>query len=109
MQKAKKERRISNRKQLNGLLPGKIIVAHDQSVFNCKPVDVSVNGLGVVADRELDAGSKLILEMKDGKIELQVAWTQRDFGKSDLFRYGLVAIDAPSNLETIFENSGCLK
>jgi hypothetical protein len=42
-------------------------------------------------------------------VRLQVAWCQRDFGKHDMFRYGLVTVDPEINLELAFISTGCLR
>jgi hypothetical protein len=108
MENAKKERRISDRKQMVGLLPGKITILPEGKLFNCKPVDVSFHGLGVVADSELDINTRLSLDLTESTVELKIAWIRPDFNKHDLYRYGLTAIDPNINLEAIFEKTGCL-
>lgn len=102
-----KERRLSNRKKLTGLLPGRILDPCNKNI-NCKPVDVSSHGLGFISDTEINAGSRLKLVMKDREIELLVTWGQPDFGKRDKFRYGTVVIDRSIDLEKVFTETGCL-
>jgi len=105
---APKERRLGNRKKLTGLLPGRLQTSDGRDV-NCKPVDISPNGIGLVLNIEFDAGDHFNLVMKDKTIELEVAWVQPDFGKQDLFRYGLATIDQDIDLKKIFLEAGCLK
>jgi hypothetical protein len=102
-----KERRLGSRKKLTGLLPGRLQTTNGVDI-ECKPVDISPTGLGLILNVEYDAGTKLQLVMKDKNIELKVAWVQRDFGKKDLFRYGLITADQQFDLESLFEKSGCL-
>lgn len=105
-----KEKRLSDRRKLTGLLPGRLLIAGDrrQDVF-CRPVDVSANGVGIVLAREIAAGTDMVLMLPDREVSLRVAWGQPDFGKQDMFRYGLATLDAEDNLEEIFVAAGCLK
>jgi hypothetical protein len=103
-----KERRINDRLKLTGLMPGRMFLATGEEL-SCRPVDVSASGLGILISKEIDPGTQVTLVIKNEKIELLVAWVQRDFGKQDMFRYGLVTLDANKNMESIFKNCGCLK
>ncbi|MEZ4742986.1 MAG: PilZ domain-containing protein [Bdellovibrionota bacterium] len=103
----KKERRLSNRKKLTGLLPGRLTDKTGQDIA-CRPVDVSQHGLGIVANSEYDAGDRFQLVTKEHTVELEVVWVQTDFGKKDLFRHGLATIDQETDLEELFLKSGCL-
>ena len=102
------EKRLSERRRLTGLIPGKMITAHDKSI-DCKPVDISEHGLGVISDTELAVGSVITLETHDNSIRLEVIWQQPDFSKRDLHRYGLVTKDQKANLLEIFSEAGCLR
>jgi hypothetical protein len=104
-----KERRIADRRQLTGLFPGKLLRAVDQREVMGKPVDVSRSGLGVLSAEQMDPGTELFLEIQGQRIALQIAWGQKDFGKRDLFRYGLVTVNPDDNLELLFLRTGCLK
>jgi hypothetical protein len=57
----------------------------------------------------MDPGTGLFLEIQGQRIALQIAWGQKDFGKRDLFRYGLVTVNPDDNLELLFLRTGCLK
>ncbi len=106
-----KERRLADRRRLTGLLPGRLVLETRQEIV-CRPVDVSVNGLGIVVHdlrKQIEPGTVLFLLTKDGTTKLSVAWGQPDFGKQDLFRYGLVTTDPADNLEQMFLDSGCLR
>jgi hypothetical protein len=104
-----KERRLADRKRLTGLLPGRLLLSATRAEIVCRPVDVSANGLGIVIDKEIDPGTELELHLKSGTVRLQVAWAQPDFGKQNMFRYGLVTLDPSQNLEAIFVDTGCLR
>jgi hypothetical protein len=104
----RKERRISDRKALSGLLPGRLQTAQGVDLV-CKPVDVSPHGIGILIDKEFDVGTKLKLVMKAKTIDFQVMWAKRDFHKDELFRYGLTTADININVESIFLEAGCLK
>jgi hypothetical protein len=104
-----KEKRISSRRKLTGLLPGKIVFPNAKGPVTCRATNVSAHGLGVVANVEIALGSKAFLETDQRIIDLEVIWIAPDFGKQDMFRYGLVTIDQDVNIEELFIRSGCLK
>lgn len=107
-----KERRLADRRRLTGLLPGKMVFESGRQEIICRPVDVSANGMGIVVQnlrKEIEPGTVLLLMTKDGALRLSVAWGQPDFGKQDLFRYGLVTMDPADNLEQMFIDTGCLR
>ena len=104
-----KERRMSNRRRLTGLMPGRLILAAGRVDLLGKPVDVSANGMGIVIAKEIAPGTEILLIMPDRQVALTIAWGQPDFGKQDMFRYGLVTLDQGDNLEEIFVASGCLR
>jgi hypothetical protein len=101
------ERRFKTRKKLSGLLPGKIFFGNRE--LRVKPVDLGADGLGVITDIQLKQGDRLHMETAQGKIQLEVMWVKQDFGKLDLFRFGLVTLNPQDNLTEIFEKAGCLK
>jgi hypothetical protein len=104
-----KDRRIGDRRKLTGLMPGRMFLSESGDELTCRPVDVSNFGLGVLIAKEIEPGKNLTMLLKDQKIEFQVTWVQPDFGKQDMFRYGLVAVDAEQNIEQVFIDHGCLK
>lgn len=104
-----KERRISERRKLTGLLPGRLIIENTSQELECRPVDISVNGLGIVARKELDPGTTLLLVIQDRSIPLMIAWGQPDFGKQDMMRYGLVTLEPTDDLLATFISTGCLR
>lgn len=103
------EKRLSQRKKLTGLLPGRLSLLGNKALISCRPVDISRHGLGILTSERITVGTKLILKLPDQEIQLEVQWGQPDFGKKDLFRYGLVTNDQGFNLEDLFEKAGCLK
>lgn len=104
-----KERRLADRRRLTGLLPGRLMITESKVELVCKPLDVSANGLGIVLNKEIEPGTDVDLVTKTGIVQLQVAWVQPDFGKQDMFRYGLVTKDPALNLEDLFIAAGCLR
>jgi hypothetical protein len=104
-----KERRLADRRRLTGLLPGRLIVVEGARELVARPVDVSRNGMGVVAALELAPGTRLALDLKDRAVMLEVAWVQPDFGKQDMFRLGLVTINEGDDVEDVFVKSGCMR
>lgn len=103
------ERRGSPRKKLTGLFPGKLSLKSSGDNLQAKPMDISSHGLGIVSTEPLAKGDIVVLKTHSHTIEFKVAWKKRDFEKSDLFRYGLDAIDTSLDLEEIFHAAGCLK
>jgi hypothetical protein len=104
-----KDRRLADRRRLTGLLPGRLVVVEGARELIARPVDVSRNGLGVVANAELAPGTRLALDLKDRAIMLEVAWVQPDFGKQDMFRFGLVTLSEADDVEDVFVRSGCMR
>lgn len=102
------EKRLSERRRLTGLMPGKV-VSSQEKLIDCRPVDISEHGLGIISNTELSVGSIIILETHDNAIRLEVIWQQPDFSKRDLHRYGLVTKDQKANLLKIFSEAGCLR
>jgi hypothetical protein len=108
-----KERRLSERSQLSGLLPGRLTIENLKPNIICRAVDVSTHGLGIVIQAIIkeDMTAKLECNVK-GKIQvvdMKVAWAKPDFGKQDLYRGGLVTLDPNVDLESIFLITGCIK
>lgn len=102
-----KERRMSERKRLTGLMPGRFQV--EGKDVSARPVDISEHGLGILIDREFKEGTTATLLLKDSSVAFEVMWVQQDFGKHDLWRYGLVCKDQKLNLISLFADTGCLK
>lgn len=104
-----KERRLSTRKKLTGLLPGKIYNNRTEEQVDCRPVDISKDGVGVLSEDALKIDDVLSLKLSDRDITLKVMWKKQDYGKQNLQRYGLVTSDSSIDLEEIFAQAGCLK
>lgn len=102
------EKRFHQRKRLTGLLPG-AITRSDDTKLNCKPIDIAELGLGIVSADLLEVGEILLLKTKSSSVQLEVVWAKKDFGKHDLYRYGLVSTDPTQRLTDLFEAAGCLK
>lgn len=103
-----KERRLSVRKQLKGILPGKLVNSSGKNL-NVEPVDVSEHGLGIVTQSRLKEGEEIYLIInQEQKIRLKVVWSSADFNKNDLTRYGLEC-SKDINLEEIFTEYMCFK
>jgi hypothetical protein len=103
-----KERRLTQRRRLTGLLPGRLINVGTGQDLAVKPVDVSRNGLGIIVSQELELETEVRLQIQDRHVSMKVAWGQPDFSKSDRFRYGLIAISPEDDIEEEFIQSGCL-
>lgn len=104
-----KDRRINNRKKLTGMMPGRLVIDDTKEELTCRPVDVSNSGVGILIPKEIEKGKSITLYLHDRSISFKVAWVQRDFGKQDIFRYGLAATDLSLDIESIFIAYGCLK
>lgn len=104
-----KEKRFSPRRKLTGLLPGRLIETESGNELRCSLVDVSQHGLGLKTKEEIRPGTTIILRMERQEIRLKVAWVQRDFGKQDLFRVGLLSCDPEVSVDDVFAEEGCLE
>ena len=105
-----KERRLSSRRILTGLLPAPLVLRDEpEQKFNCKPVDISSEGLGVLADIVLPVGTELLLKLPEEDVVMKIIWKKQDFSKKELFRYGLITASAEQDIEQIFEANGCFK
>ena len=102
-----KEQRLAERKRLTGLMPGKFQIEGKE--VSARPVDISSHGLGILVAKEFKLGAKAVLVLKDVHIEFELIWGQPDFGKHDLWRYGLSLTDQNLDLEKLFLETGCLK
>lgn len=102
------DKRFTQRKQLTGLLPAPLIT-ESGDILDCKPVDISENGLGILSSVVLEIGDKLTLRLSSQPVEFTVAWGKRDFAKNQLYRYGLITESETVSVEDIFEKANCLK
>lgn len=113
------ERRVGERKSLTGLMPGKLFLTRNSSAISkyeiksgeidCKAVDISEQGLGIVSSLQLTPGTQITLRTHDQELSLRVSWAKPDFGKRDLYRYGLSVENSDVNLEQIFIDTGCIR
>ena len=81
------EKRFAPRKTLTGLLPGSLLDHRGRK--SVPSVDLSSDGLGIVTDARLELGQTVYLRTHNQHIELDLVWSKPDFGKKNLFRYGL--------------------
>ncbi len=102
------EQRRMQRRHVTTLLPGTLLDA-EQRVLQCKPVDISPEGLSILSGAVLPVGTALELKTHNASIAFEVIWQKPDFGKKGLVRYGLKACDPAVDLETLFRDAGCLK
>lgn len=108
-----KEKRLSDRNKLSGLLPGRLTIENIKPNTICRPIDVSKHGLGIIIQAMVKEGMNATLEYiskgESNIVRLEVVWAKPDFGKQDLYRAGLATIDQNVDLEQIFLQTGCLK
>lgn len=104
---AKNEKRSSRRVMLR-ILPGAVIDSNN-SVIQCRPVDLSSEGLSILSETSLDVGATVSLRTHNATIALEIVWRRADFGKQGLVRYGLKSKDSTVDLEKLFRETGCLK
>ena len=102
-----KERRQSERKRLTGLMPGHFQINGKE--VSARPIDVSRHGLGVIIAHEYPVGTKATLTVGDLIVAMEFLWGEPDFGKHDMWRYGLVCADPKVDLQQEFLEAGCLK
>lgn len=106
---AHEDRRKKRRVRFTGLLPGIFRHRSSGSVFSCRPVDVSEIGLGVLSSHGLEIGDEVVIESRNEEILLVVQWKKQDFGKHDLWRYGLAVHDRSIDLVEVFSSTGCIR
>jgi hypothetical protein len=102
-----KERRTSERKRLTGLMPGRFQINGKE--VSARPVDISEHGMGVIIAHEYPVGTKATLAIGNRIVALEFLWGEPDFGKHDMWRYGLVCSESSVDLEAAFSDAGCLK
>jgi hypothetical protein len=102
-----KERRTSERKRLTGLMPGRLQINGKE--VSARPVDISSSGIGIITAAEFTVGAVATLAIGSELIPMEVKWGEQDFGKRDMWRYGLVCTNPKINLEEEFQEAGCLK
>lgn len=102
--------RISKRKQLSGLLPGRLQLVGSPRYITARAVDVTSQGMGILSQDYLRTGDHLILTTKDHSVHLRVLYKKRDYLKSNRHRYGIVIADDHQSYDliTIFVDAGCL-
>ncbi len=103
------ERRNASRKKLSGLLPARLSVESTMVDISCKPVDVSDHGLGIITETHLAIGTLVVLHLPGSPLILEVKWSEQDFGRRDLKRYGLELKSGGESIARKFEEAGCLK
>ncbi len=104
-----KNRRVQDRLRLTGLMPGRIKKLADESFISCRPVDISIGGIGILTSDILDVGELLVLDTPNQKVTLKVEWIKKDFGKFELIRYGLTLVgDEKVDLQELFKVGKCL-
>ncbi len=105
-----KERRVQDRKEPTGLMPGKMMRIRQDRVISCRPMDVSKEGMGILVAEDLMSDEILTLNLPDGRqVPFRIVWKREDFGKLDLFRYGLECMDPHTNVLEIFQRAGMIR
>lgn len=93
--------RIENRLELEATILVELVASHHQdpgSVIICNSLDLSANGLQIVVDDEIQAGSifRLCIDLKDADpifLVAEVKW-QRPDPDSDAFRIGFLLLES---------------
>ncbi len=103
------DRRGKKRIRFTGLLPGLFRTQAKGQIVVCRPVDIGEAGLGILSQFELNVGDQIVLECKSIDLNLIVEWKKRDFGKQDLWRYGLSLVDSEVDVIELFSSTGCIR
>jgi hypothetical protein len=90
-------------------MPGSLVHSEGGARLECKPVDISRTGIGVLIAHEIKVDTLLLLIIGDQKISMKVVWSQPDFAKSDRFRYGLNCEDESIDMEELFASKNCFR
>ena len=101
--------RMTERRRLSGLLPGKMLHVGSERFVSARAVDVTSQGIGILSSHHLNEGDEVLLTVRGSSVELVVHYKKRDYAKSSRFRYGLILKESSSDhdLMAIFESSGC--
>ena len=102
------ERRYTQRKDLNGKVPGEFQIAGVHSPIECRALDVSEKGVGIVSQHFMSPGTKVQFKSIDREIDLEVVWRQDDIDHPQTYFYGLVVLD-DLDIEKIFQETGCIE
>jgi hypothetical protein len=76
--------------------------------LDCKVIDVSRDGLGVLSNTPVDKNSVVELEVQDRKILLRVAYCLDDLIHKGRYRLGLHRTGSSENLVNLFSAAGFL-
>jgi hypothetical protein len=97
------DRRLATRRATFGALPGKLICKEPFVEVVCRPLDVSVHGIGIFTEDELPEESfDFVLLILDQTVELQKVWWRESPGDRVGFRYGFLVKEANLDLEALF-------
>jgi hypothetical protein len=104
-----KNRRRHPRFAVTGRFPGRFYEKLSGIPLVVFPVDISIQGLGLVCDSEIKAGSTVCYEDSDSTIELSVRWAARhDDAHAAAFRLGLQCVDTKQDLYQRFATAETL-
>lgn len=73
-----------------------------------KPMDVSKRGLGFVAKEKLKSGSVYLLEVKEQRFRVEIAYCSGHLGIDNLFRCGLFLRDESGDISVTCRVAGLL-
>jgi hypothetical protein len=88
--------------------PGQLICKKTGTVFVIKPTDVSLRGLGFMANQNLEPGAYW-LKFENKKISVELIYSESHLGIDNLFRCGLFVRDPDEDLRLTFEALGLLQ
>jgi hypothetical protein len=81
----------------------------DGRPFEFRIVDVSRDGLGVIAPEPIAKDTVLQLDIGDRKISMRVVHCNEDLIYAGNFRVGMHRISSSENLVSLFAATGCIK
>lgn len=96
------ERRLHQRHSVQVTTPVRIVHAASGAAIQCCVQDVSSEGLGVLSQVALDAGTRLVFETLDRSYEFEVAWC-RVAGTRD-YKIGLRLTGKVKDLDRLFSS-----
>ena len=93
----------------NGSLPGALIKGGSNDPLECRPVNLSASGLGLIGMQELFVGDKLTIVSPELNIPFEVVWCDQVEDRPGFFKIGLKSNDSEIDLVRLFSDEGCFE
>jgi hypothetical protein len=104
------DKRIENRdSRFSGEYSCRLIPTDNRAqIVPIKPMDVSKRGLGFVAKEKLKSGAVYLLEVRDQRFRVEIAYCSGHLGIDNLYRCGLFLRDESGDISDTCKAAGLL-